>query len=239
MWVEVSFNVIYLIVVWGLVLEMFRRRATVLPSNRAVAERVMWAFALLALGDTGHVGFRVWAYALGSLETQLNVFGIPLSLVGVGAFATSVTVTFFYMLTLDIWRVRFNKVFGVFEYGLLAAGVVRLIIIMFPQNEWQSSVPPLSWSLLRNLPLVIQGLGVMFLIWRDAQKQNDQSFKWIAIMIAISYACYTPVILLVQQIPLIGMLMIPKTMAYLGVAIIAFRDLYMPHKSTEMHIAQA
>jgi hypothetical protein len=27
-----------------------------------------WAFFLLALGDTGHVGFRVAAYALGGME---------------------------------------------------------------------------------------------------------------------------------------------------------------------------
>jgi hypothetical protein len=42
----------------------------------------------------------------------------------------------------------------------------------------------------------------------------------------VSYACYVPVILFATQAPLLGMLMIPKTLAYLGVAIIAFREFY-------------
>jgi len=37
MWMEISFDVAYLIVIWGLVLVMDRRRDTVLPEDRAVA----------------------------------------------------------------------------------------------------------------------------------------------------------------------------------------------------------
>jgi hypothetical protein len=47
---------------------------------------MIWAFALLALGDTGHVGFRVVAYALGGLEAHAG-------LVGLGALSTAYTVT--------------------------------------------------------------------------------------------------------------------------------------------------
>jgi hypothetical protein len=46
-------------------------------------------------------------------------------------------------------------------------------------------------------------------------------------MIAASYAFYTPVILFVQQAPLLGMLMIPKTLAYVAIAVIAYRAVYM------------
>ena len=35
------------------------------------------------------------------------------------------------------------------------------------------------------------------------------------------FACYTPVILWATQMPVLGMLMIPKTMAYLAVAFLA------------------
>jgi len=112
MWVEIIFNIGYLIAVWTLVVMMARRQPIVAPENRAVAKRVMWAFALLALGDTGHVGFRVLAYSLGGLEAQPVVVGIPISLVGIGALATAITVTFFYMLMVDIWRLRFNKPLG-------------------------------------------------------------------------------------------------------------------------------
>ena len=45
-------------------------------------------------------------------------------------------------------------------------------------------------------------------------------------MIALSFVFYAPVILWVQWVPLLGMLMIPKTCAYLGIAFIAYRALY-------------
>ena len=85
MWVEIGFNLMYLVVVWGLVAVMIRKREAIAPQDRKAARLVIWAFALLALGDTGHVGFRVLAYALGGLETQLDLLGIQLGLVGLGA----------------------------------------------------------------------------------------------------------------------------------------------------------
>jgi hypothetical protein len=219
MWVEVLFNVSYLAVVWALVAAMYAKRAQVAPDRRAIAKRVMLAFALLALGDSGHVGFRVIAYALGGLESH------P-ALVGIGALSTAITVTLFYMLLVDIWRLRFQKPLGIAGILLLAAGLVRLAVMAFPQNRWDLVTAPYDWSLLRNAFLVIQGLGVMVLILRDARAAGDRTFTWIGIMIAFSYLFYAPVILWAAQLPLLGMLMIPKTCAYLGVAIIAYRAFY-------------
>ena len=226
MWMEVSFNVFYLIVVWGLVVTMALRREEVPRRERPVARRVRWAFALLALGDTGHVGFRVLAYALGDMEATVNLLGVEAGLVGLGALSTAVTVTFFYVLVLDTWRVRFGQQYGPFEYALLASAVIRLVLMLPAANDWNSVVPPQPWSLYRNLPLVVLGLGTAYLILRDARRAGDRAFLWIGIMILVSYAMYTPVILFVQQAPLIGMLMIPKTMAYVGVGFIAYAALY-------------
>ena len=217
--VEIIFNVGYLITVWGLVIWMALRRSSVAAENRALAKRVLWAFALLALGDTGHVGFRVVAYARGGLEAN------P-ALVGAGALSTAFTVTIFYMLMVDAWRLRYRKPLGWFGWSLLAAGVVRMIVMLFPQNQWWQVTAPYTWSLIRNAFLVYQGLGVMALILRDARSTGDRAFTWIGIMIALSYTFYAPVILWAQWIPLLGMLMIPKTCAYLAVAFIAYRALY-------------
>ena len=219
MWVEVVFNVTYLLVIWSLVIMMARRLPRVAPANQAVAKRMIWAFALLALGDTAHVGFRVVAYALGGLEAHAG-------LVGLGALSTAYTVTLFYMLMVDIWRLRYNKPLGVFGWTLLAAGVVRLVVMLFPQNEWGRIVAPYDWSLLRNSLLVFQGVGVMILILRDAVRTGDAPFKWIGIMIALSYAFYAPVILRSAQAPMLGMLMIPKTCAYVAIAVIAYGTLF-------------
>lgn len=219
MWVEVIFNIAYLLVIWGIVVVMAVKQNQVTPQNRSLAKCVIWAFALLALGDSGHVGFRVIAYARGGLEAN------PV-LVGVGALSTAFTLTIFYMLLVDVWRLRFQKRLGWFGWFLLAAGVVRLVVMLFPQNEWWQVTAPYNWSLLRNSFLVIQGLGVMALILGDAARTNDRTFRWIGIMIALSYFFYAPVILWAQWVPILGMLMIPKTCAYLGVAFIAYRALY-------------
>jgi hypothetical protein len=45
-------------------------------------------------------------------------------------------------------------------------------------------------------------------------------------MILVSFACYVPVILFVQRQPLIGMLMIPKTVAYVVMCLLAYRELF-------------
>ena len=230
MWMEISFNVAYLIVVWALVIAMLRRQPTVAQENQDVTKLFIWAFALLALGDTGHVGFRVLAYAQGGLDSTST-------LVGLGALATAVTVTFFYVLMLMIWQRRYDKPYGWFGLLLFAAAGVRLLIMLFPANEWNSVVPPQPWSLIRNLPLMVLGLGVAYLILRDARVAGDRPFMWIGIMILLSYAFYIPVILFVQTMPLIGMLMIPKTMAYVGIGLIAYFSLFRQPAAED--IAQA
>jgi hypothetical protein len=73
---------------------------------------------------------------------------------------------------------------------------------------------------------------VAYLILRDARATRDHTFLWIGVLIPISYACYIPVIFLVQQAPPVGMLMIPKTLAYLGIGFLAYRDLYGPGTSS-------
>lgn len=183
---------------------------------------------LLALGDTGHVGFRVVAYATGGLEKTVSLLGQEVGLVGMGALSTAITVTFFYMLVLVVWSRRFEKPFGWFGILLIVTGIGRLVYMGLPVNDWNSVVPTQPYSLYRNLFLVIQGLGVAFLILRDAQAEKDRTFFWIGICILLSYGFYIPVILFVQQVPAIGMLMIPKTLAYVAIAVIGNRSLFSP-----------
>ena len=240
MTVEIMFNIAYLIAIYAIVILMIRNMDRVAPADQPVAKCIMWAFLLLALGDTGHVGFRVIAYAMGGLETQPVLFGMPISLVGLGTLATAITVTFFYVFMLDAWRVRYDRRYGWFEYILLAAAALRLIIMVFPANEWGKVVPPQPWSLIRNAPLTVLGLGVAYLILRDARATNDRIFFWIGISILISYACYLPVILFVQRAPMVGMLMIPKTLAYVAIAIITYRGLYTePSKAAQGPLVSA
>jgi hypothetical protein len=226
MWTEILFNVAYLLVVWGLVIAMMRRRSNVRPAERPVGELFIRAFALLALGDTGHVGFRVLAYALGDLETTFTLFGVKFGLVGLGALSTAITVTFFYVLMLVIWQKRFYRRYGWFGSLLFIAAAARLVIMLLPQNQWNNTVPPQPWSFYRNLPLMVQGLGAAALILRDADAIQDRVFKWVGVMIMVSFTFYAPVIFFVQTVPAVGMLMIPKTLAYVAIAALAYRRFF-------------
>lgn len=234
MWVEILFNVTYLIVIWTLVVLMWRRLPFVPAQDKPVAELFVGAFALLALGDTGHVGFRVWAFLTGGLEQTVSVFGQQVGLVGLGALSTAITVTLFYVLMLMIWQRRYRKPYGWFGMLLFVSAGVRLALMVFPQNDWNSSVPPQPWSLIRNAPLVLSGLGVAYLILRDAFAANDRVFKWIGAMILVSYAFYAPVILFVQQMPAVGMLMIPKTLAYMAIAWIGYKNFFPAARKQEL-----
>ncbi len=225
-WFESIFNVTYLLAVWYFVYLMTKAMDTVEPQDRRTAGLVRMAFILLAAGDTGHVGLRVVAHLLGGKETQVVFLGTPMSLIGLGTLATAYTVTLFYMLFVYVWLARYQQRANWFTNTLLAAGVLRLVFMALPANEWGSLLPPQPISLYRNLPLILQGLGVMGLILYSAYQTRDTSFQWIGWMIAISYAFYIPVILFAHRLPLVGLLMIPKTCAYLVVAWIAYKGLW-------------
>lgn len=216
---EIGFNILYLIVVWTMNVMMSRQLPMVADKNKVDANFFRWAFILLALGDTGHVGFRVLAYAMGGLEKNSL-------LVGIGALATAVTVTFFYAVLLFIWKNHFDKKFTWFEYIILGSAAIRLLVMAFPQNEWRSTVPPIVWGPLRNLFLVIQGLGIVYLFLRDSIIAKDRLFRWIAYCIFFSFLFYTPVILFAREYPLLGMLMIPKTIMYVVVQFLAYFGLW-------------
>lgn len=228
---ESTFNILYLIVIWTLVVLMTRNLPNVAEKDLSAAKLIRMAFILLAIGDTGHVGFRVIAYMLGGLETQVNVFDSMMTLAGLGGLSTSFTVTFFYMIMVLVWQKRFEKPNTVFSGFLLAMGLVRLLFLALPGNDWGAVVPPQPMSLVRNIPLMVQGAGVILLFLTSGYQTKDRTFTAIGWLIFLSFAFYLPVILFVQQIPLLGMLMIPKTIAYLVVAWVAYRDMWKAGRS--------
>ncbi len=224
---EFAFNILYLVFIWFIVASMTLNFSKVSMEDQRTAKLFRLALFLLALGDTGHVGFRVLAYLTGGLETNTT-------LVGLGALSTAITITFFYMILLEIWRVNFSREKTLFYYLLQGIGVLRLLIMTFPQNEWGNLYPPAGWGLLRNIPLTIIGLFVAFLMLRDGFDKKDSRFKTFGYCISVSYAFYIPVILFVRDFPIIGMLMIPKTVAYMVMAWLAYKH-YFGRLITNLH----
>lgn len=220
-WMEVTFNLTYLLVIFGLVIAMSLKL-----TGDPLQHRLRDGFLLLAIGDTGHVGFRVVALLRGGLDTRVDVLGASVPLVGAGALSTAITVTLLYVLLLEAWRLRFGAARSGLYWGLAAMVVVRFVSFLPPQNEWGNVVPPWGWSMVRNAPLLVLGLGVAALMIRDGRRANDATFTTFGWLIVGSYAFYLPVILFVQRAPMIGMLMIPKTLMYLAMAWLAWARLF-------------
>lgn len=218
-WMEIIFDISYLIAIWILTILMYKNLNKLTDKNKIIGKLFTLAFFLLSLGDTGHVGFRVPSILMGGVDKN------P-ALVGLGALATAITVTFFYMVVAEIWRVKFDKKRNVLWWALMIVGIIRLIIMAFPQNDWLGHTLPYSWSLARNIPLMIQGIVIAFAFLICGIRKKDKPSVLISIMIFLSYTFYTPVILFVKDVPMLGMLMIPKTLCYVAIAVIAYVTLF-------------
>ena len=172
--------------------------------------------AVLGAGDAFHLIPR--AYAL--CTTGLEHYTVAL---GLGKWITSVTMTIFYVLLYYVWRKRY----GIRGQGGLTAAVyllagLRIVLCMLPQNQWFSDNAHLSWGIYRNIPFALLGLLVIVLFYRSARKQGDQAFRWMWLTIVLSFGFYIPVVLWADTIPMIGMLMIPKTCAYVWTVLIGY-----------------
>ena len=176
-----------------------------------------WMAVTLGAGDSFHLIPRALALCTVGLEN----YAVPL---GVGKWITSVTMTIFYVLLYFVWRRRY-RVEG--RRGLTAAVYIlaglRVALCMAPQNQWLSPDAPLSWGVYRNIPFALLGLLVIVLFCQSAKKRGDQAFRWMWLTIALSFGFYIPVVLWADAAPWIGMLMIPKTCAYVWTVLIGYR----------------
>ena len=95
--------------------------------------------------------------------------------------------------------------------------LLRMALCVFPQNAWTSPNAPLSWGILRNVPFALMGLWIIVLLYQQAKQKEDFDFKYMWLAITLSFLFYIPVVLWADTLPMIGMLMIPKTLAYVWV----------------------
>lgn len=63
---------------------------------------------------------------------------------------------------------------------------------------------------------------IIILFYIKAKKTADHSFQYMWLTIVLSFAFYIPVVLWADVNPLIGMLMIPKTCAYVWTVFIGY-----------------
>ena len=175
-----------------------------------------WMAVVLGAGDSFHLVPR----ALALCTTGLDSFAFQL---GLGKWITSVTMTVFYVLLYYVWRERYEvkgqKSLTVAVYTL---SVARVILCMMPQNQWLTDRSPLIWGICRNIPFALLGILVIVLFYRSAKERDDKAFGWMWLTIVLSFGFYIPVVLWAEAVPMIGMLMIPKTCAYVWTVMIGY-----------------
>ena len=210
--VETLFDAVYLISVITIGILMIRKS----KGNRQFTMFGIMA-VLLGSGDAFHLVPRAFALCTTGLEN----FTVQL---GLGKWITSVTMTIFYVILYYIWRERYQiKGHNATTAAIYLLAGLRIVLCMMPQNEWLSAETPLSWGIYRNIPFALMGLLIIVLFYKSAKERNDQSFRWMWMTIVLSFVFYIPVVLWADVVPTIGMLMIPKTCAYVWTVLIGYR----------------
>lgn len=173
----------------------------------------------LGAGDAFHLIPRAYALCTTGLQDYTAALGI-------GKFITSITMTIFYVLLYYVYRLRYQiKGQTSYTYAMILLAIIRIALCFFPQNAWTSADAPLAWGIYRNIPFALMGLLVIVLFYQKTKQNQDHAFRFMSLTIILSFAFYIPVVLFADTMPLIGMLMIPKTCAYVWTIVIGYRDM--------------
>ena len=202
---ETLFDLVYLSFALAAGVIMLRRGQSPLVKKAGLMA------ALLGAGDAFHLLPRCYALWTTGLEAHAAALGV-------GKFITSITMTVFYLLLYFVWRERY-QLKGRKELTWVMAGLcaLRVALCLLPQNQWLSANPPLTFGIVRNVPFAAMGVIIIALFYQEGRKAADPVFRFMPLAVTLSFAFYLPVVLLSGTYPLVGMLMIPKTLAYVWV----------------------
>ena len=209
--IETLFDVCYLLSVITIGIRMVKS-----SKNSRQFKLFGWMAIVLGAGESFHLIPRMIALCTTGLEN----FTVAL---GLGKWITSVTMTLFYVLLYYVWRERYEiKAQRNLTIAVYLFAAIRIALCMMPQNNWLSADAPRSWGIYRNIPFEVIGLITIVLFYTSAKQNNDTAFKWMWMTIVLSFGFYIPVVLWADTIPMIGMLMIPKTCAYVWTVVIGY-----------------
>ena len=196
---ESTFDILYLIFAITTGILTLRK-----SSNRT--SRLMGLAALiLGCGDAFHLVPRVLNYFIEADFTAA---------LGIGKLVTSITMTLFYVLLYYVWLGHYEEKEN---RGMTACvwtlALIRVALCLFPQNGWLENSSDMTWGIIRNVPFVILGAVICFLYWKNREK--DRVFRFLWLYILLSFLFYMPVAVGAGAVPMLGMLMLPKTVCYI------------------------
>ena len=211
---ETLFDVIYLFTVITVGIRMMSK-------GKGIKEYFLFGVMAVTLGFGD--AFHLIPRALALCTTGLESFTVWL---GAGKWITSVTMTVFYIILYYVWRIRYQvKDAKGITIAVYALSAIRIALCFFPQNKWLSADAPLSWGIYRNIPFALLGLLIIVLFFHSAKKNQDREYRFMWLTIVLSFGFYIPVVLWADVYPLIGLLMIPKTCAYVWTVLIGYMSM--------------
>lgn len=174
----------------------------------------------LCFGDAFHLVPRVLRAVKGSSEKMERQLGIGLQI-------SSITMTVFYILLLYIWKQTFYEMTApvMLEILIWVSAAVRIAVCMLPQNNWCDEEGNRKLSVIRNAVFAVTGICVIVLYVMSGNTYGYHMTR-MAAAIVVSFGCYLPVTLLSKKMPKIGMLMIPKTCAYIWMIVMGLQLLF-------------
>ena len=182
-----------------------------IKGNQPLVKKFGLMAVLLGAGDSFHLVPRSYALWTAGLEANAAALGI-------GKLITSVTMTIFYLILFCIWRERYKIKDGKeLTVTMWTLAVLRVALCMLPQNQWLAYRQPLLFGVLRNIPFAIIGVIIIVIFAHEAKKAEDAIFRFMPLAVALSFGFYLPVVLFSGIVPIVGVLMIPKTMAYVWI----------------------
>lgn len=183
---------------------------------------ILYGILTLALcgGDAFHLVPRIKRVVWGSNERIKKQLGIGLQV-------SSITMTAFYIILMYIWKFTFPeyKVPVIIEAIIWISAIVRMVICLFPQNNWCTEEGNRTLSVIRNAVFAVTGIGVILLYLISGNANGYHMTRMVA-AILISFGCYIPVTLFSKTKPRVGLLMIPKTCAYMWIITMGLQLLF-------------
>lgn len=196
---ESTFDILYLLfaIIAGCIL---------LKKARNTTEKQMGAAAIiLGCGDAFHLIPRVLNYFVDVDMTAA---------LGIGKLVTSITMTVFYVLLYYVWSGYYKEQKPRnLTYCIWGLAALRIILCLFPRNGWIQNSSDSTWGIVRNIPFVILGAVICWLFYKS--RMNDRLFRFIWLYICLSFLFYIPVAVAAGVMPILGMLMLPKTICYI------------------------
>ena len=215
---EGMFCIIYLVYTFAMIFIM-KRNYNIFSEMDDMVNVFRFGFGfmmalLLVGGDLFHLVPRIIVSFKGSMWKKDFFFGL-------GTLLSSITMTLFYNVLIamgDSMEYNDSQYNLYIEKAILILTIIRIIILILPQNKWYSKEPVRKWAVIRNIPFTLIGILTVigFInVMINASIYPKTFYLIIMITVILSFAFYLPVAIWGKENPKIGVLMLPKTMCYM------------------------